>query len=494
MLVLARTRRLAALQYTPRTAGGRMVDTFAPIKLKTSKGKKAAAPEEIQLFAWGENDTVHGVFTLDEEGAAAIIATFEEYGNDLAIDYEHQTFAENVTGPVPVAGWIPQGGLFTKEGEGAEGGLFAKVTWTDEAKTLIESKQYRYTSPVFVVESKKGEEGGRVVELLPVALVNYPGTKGMQPLIAAKGVKTRDARSFDRLSVDGAPSFEEIRTMLWRALSSAEPTIAKELGTPYAFADLVEVFDDSAVFSVGGKLFRVGYRIEGSSAVLEGAAVEVARVYTETEGEGSMKLTLKALSLPETMTDAELAEHARRFHAFGARALVLTKTKDLDEASGALEAIILKAGRADELEKQLEKITLSALELEESTLLDEAVKSLKLTPAEAKDLGERPGAKTESGIKWLKGFVAKLSAKQPNEKTGAGKVRAGDTKGAEDGAPRTASAVKLTARQKRLASAAGVTEEEYASSLVRTLSARGRKTGVEETEEDDDGGEPAEKE
>lgn len=463
--------------------------TFVPLELVPLAGgkKQATAPSEIRISAWGVNETTKGPYVLDEEGAASILAAFEAYGNDLALDFEHQTLAENVTGPVPASGWIKQGDLFTRGKPGDEsGGLFARVTWTDEARAMIEAKQYRYFSPTFVLE--KLEDGTRrAVELMPVALVNYPATIGMEPLIAAKAGKAGacvDRRSLDRLSVDGAPSFDEIRNALDRALAMLEAKIG-------GWAWTVEVFDGALIFSVGGRLFRASYRMEANgTAVIEGEAVEVTRVYQPNEGDTAMKLTLKALKLAESTTDAELALHVGKQADMIAEVLTLTGAPNLDEARGALAALARNAKRATELEAEILELKSSALAAEEKAILDTAIVELKITPAEGEELAARPGAKTDAGVKWLKGFVAKLSAKAPNEKTGEGKAKAAKTEGASS-KPATSESdaialavSKLTPRQKRMAKAAGVTLEAFAASTLRRA-----RPAVEDDETDEtDGG------
>jgi hypothetical protein len=447
------------------------VRTFAPLFLAAvATGTKPKAPTEIKLFSLGENETMHGKFTLDAEGGASILEAFKRFGNDMAIDYEHQTF-EKSSGPVPVAGWIPQGGLSMRDD-----GLYAAVKWTAKATELIEALEYRYTSPVFL--HRKSPEGvARVFELQPVALVNYPARMGMDPLIA-KGAKQHDARSFDRLSVDGAPSFDSIRNAVERAFEKISGS----------FGYITDIFDDAAIVSTGGKLFRIAYRMEGDAAVIEGEAVPVARVYTETPEDPPMKLTLKALKLAETTTDAELALFAARNAEAVDELIKLTGSKDLDEARGAFAAIVKKANAHDVLAAEVEALKLSGLKAEEAAILDEAIKTLKLSPAEAKELGERPGAATEAGVKWLRGYALKLTAKAPNEATGERKIVA-----AKKGAVETTSAeaeiaaevLKLSPRQKSMAKSAGLTLEKFAAASLRR---RGRVIETEDTDGEDAGG------
>lgn len=136
----------------------------------------ATAPEWVRLAQWGKNPSVKGDYILEKASAQQALKAFEAYGNDLVVDFEHQSLSPVTNGPVPVAGWIRQGSIVLKDD-----GLWAKVEWTQEAKGLIESKKYRYYSPSFMLNSK-----GEIVEILPLALTNYPATLNLAPLVASK--------------------------------------------------------------------------------------------------------------------------------------------------------------------------------------------------------------------------------------------------------------------------------------------------------------------
>jgi phage I-like protein len=97
-------------------------------------------PTEFRLFAFGENATSKGIFVLDRAGAAAVMAAYADHGVELAIDYEHQTFAAGDNGkPAPAAGWFAP--------EVRADGLWAtKVRWTEPAAEMLRRKEYRYFS------------------------------------------------------------------------------------------------------------------------------------------------------------------------------------------------------------------------------------------------------------------------------------------------------------------------------------------------------------
>jgi phage I-like protein len=130
----------------------------------------SGVPTEIQVIPFGRHETDKGVFVLDEEGAASVLAAFEAKVNDMVIDYEHATL---YGGEAPAAGWIKR--LVNKGSEG----IWAVVEWTGRARRYLENREYRYLSPVFL----KTLEGGRVVRLLHAGLTNLPAIDGMVPVV-----------------------------------------------------------------------------------------------------------------------------------------------------------------------------------------------------------------------------------------------------------------------------------------------------------------------
>ena len=137
----------------------------------------SGAPAEFQLLPAGEI-AINGeppVF-LDDLAAKSVIDAFEGRGNDMVIDYEHQTLKDV---QAPAAGWIKR--LVFKGQEG----LWAGVEWTEKAKSYLTSREYRYFSPVFLIT--KGDR--KVVRIEHVALTNYPRLNQLKPIMA-KNFKT----------------------------------------------------------------------------------------------------------------------------------------------------------------------------------------------------------------------------------------------------------------------------------------------------------------
>ena len=147
-----------------------MTKQMAVISLEARGG----APEWIRMLARGQVmlGDGRGPFTVDQEALAQIVAAWRERGNDLVIDYEHQTLDG---GPAPAAGWI-------KALEARDDGLWARVEWTEKAQEFIANREYRYFSPVVVLDEQQ-----RPMELLHAALTNVPAINNLTPLSAKYG-------------------------------------------------------------------------------------------------------------------------------------------------------------------------------------------------------------------------------------------------------------------------------------------------------------------
>jgi len=137
-----------------------------------------SAPDELILFVDGRN-RMSGANTVivNEESAAKVIAEFKDRGVEIPIDFEHSTITRGDIGlDAPAVGWIYA--LRYEKGVG----LIAKVKWNEQAEKLIENKQYKYHSPVALIDDETNE----VIVIHSVALTNTPRTKHQKELLAAK--------------------------------------------------------------------------------------------------------------------------------------------------------------------------------------------------------------------------------------------------------------------------------------------------------------------
>ncbi|MGS3174499.1 phage protease [Aeromonas sanarellii] len=121
-------------------------------------------------------DVPGGHWQLDKAIASTLINRAKTLGQDILIDYDHQTLKVDQNGqPAPAAGWYNGDEIEWREGQG----LFIKPRWTERAAALVAAKEYRFLSAVFPYDAQ-----GRPLELRMTAITNDPGVVGMQALAA----------------------------------------------------------------------------------------------------------------------------------------------------------------------------------------------------------------------------------------------------------------------------------------------------------------------
>ncbi|QPR55171.1 phage protease [Aeromonas allosaccharophila] len=132
-------------------------------------------------------DVASGHWQLDGQIAAALIARAKALGQDILIDYDHQTLHIEKTGKeAPAAGWYNGDEIEWREGQG----LFIKPRWTDRAAAMVAAKEYRFLSAVFPYDAQ-----GRPLELRMAAITNDPGVVGMQALAALSALPPKTNQS-----------------------------------------------------------------------------------------------------------------------------------------------------------------------------------------------------------------------------------------------------------------------------------------------------------
>jgi phage I-like protein/cation transport regulator ChaB len=130
------------------------------------------APSEFQLLPQGRIEIEgDGPAYIDDESARLILAYHNHRGNDMVIDYEHQTLKDV---EAPAAGWIK------KIVDRGKDGIWAVVDWTKRARDYLVSREYRFFSPVIAIRPSDR----KVIAILNVALTNFPKINNLKPIIA----------------------------------------------------------------------------------------------------------------------------------------------------------------------------------------------------------------------------------------------------------------------------------------------------------------------
>ena len=139
------------------------------------------------------------VQVVDAEACAAMVNRFTEDAKlpnfaGLLVDFDH--FSLDGEKKSEAAGWITAL-------ENRDGGLFAKIRWSDVGDAAVKGGRYRFLSPVWARGDCADLGNGRVrpMRLLNAAVTNDPNLKGMQPLsnsgqsseVSGQGEKTSTA-------------------------------------------------------------------------------------------------------------------------------------------------------------------------------------------------------------------------------------------------------------------------------------------------------------
>jgi len=125
------------------------------------------------------------VQVVDAEACTAMVNRFAEEAKapnfaGLLVDFDH--FSLDGEKKSEAAGWITAL-------ENRDGGLFAKIRWSDVGESAVKGGRYRFLSPVWTRADCADLGNGRVrpMRLLNAAVTNDPNLKGMQPLSNSAG-------------------------------------------------------------------------------------------------------------------------------------------------------------------------------------------------------------------------------------------------------------------------------------------------------------------
>lgn len=292
------------------------------------------APSEVLLLHDGDLDitSLHGVI-LDAESAKNIIAEFENHGVDLPIDYHHATHRVEPGQKAIAGGWITA--LEYRKGEG----LIAQVKWTDTARAEIESKQFRYLSPVILWDPKTK----RVFKLASAALTNIPATRQMPELIAAES-----RWSPCTIGDDGEITL-----------------ISTDWSKPMAKKKKQTQADEHGLDGAPGEVGDVGEgMVEVEAATIEAVAQAVVAKGGELpEGAGPMEILAMAIDMLAGANPDEVAASTvskRTVTEEMADALDIEKDSTLELACAEINKMKVKLGSGDSIAKRLKQLEAEA--------------------------------------------------------------------------------------------------------------------------------------
>ena len=121
-------------------------------------------PDWIQLTPAGPNIRGRDGRNWILPDPEAVVSAFRTHGADLPVDFEHATQVKGSKGePAPAIGWI-------KDMEVRGAAIWARVEWNDAGKTALQTKGYRYVSPVFTFAKAAGD----ILKMVSAGLTNNP--------------------------------------------------------------------------------------------------------------------------------------------------------------------------------------------------------------------------------------------------------------------------------------------------------------------------------
>lgn len=139
------------------------VTAINTVEIPTDQGP---VPEWVQLIPAGAVIGRDGR-SWNNSQPEEIIAAFAVLARDLPIDIEHATELKGPKGdPAPAVGWIQE--LTSRNGE-----IWGRAEWTEQGKSLVGERAYRYLSPVIVYD----RASGRIAGVTSVGLTNQPNLK-----------------------------------------------------------------------------------------------------------------------------------------------------------------------------------------------------------------------------------------------------------------------------------------------------------------------------
>lgn len=315
---------------------------FDFVEIATATGRKA--PSRILLLCdgdikWADLDGVQ----LDQDAADRIIKKFDRQGADLPIDYHHATTAveDGKLDKAPAAGWVKS--LVYVAGEG----LFGIVEWSPTAAGEIESKAFKYVSPVIFTDKKTGE----INELHSVALTNRPRTIDAPALLEAaeaQRVDTSDDLINEPLRSKPMPKDKKPKPKNMRRVTAWRLLTAQDEALPGIDVDTEALPEDQVA-----EIDEVGDAITKLAEALSTAGVEVP------EGAGSVdiiSLAIDAVAGGGAADDEASEETANATTDEVAAALGLPKGSKLKTICGEAKAMKVKMGGAGDMEGRLAEV------------------------------------------------------------------------------------------------------------------------------------------
>ena len=135
------------------------------------------APTEFRLCRAGETVTAKCRFVFDRKSAEDVMRHYADRSVPIMGDIDFQSMNERhpLEAPRTITSARPE----IRANATGEPELWAvDVRWSDRGRGMVQSRDYKYCVPAFVLEV-----GGRVTRLVGLALTNTPADPTIEPLM-----------------------------------------------------------------------------------------------------------------------------------------------------------------------------------------------------------------------------------------------------------------------------------------------------------------------
>lgn len=171
------------------------------------------------FYGYSTNGAVEEV--IDQEVIDHLVSEYNTNPVELLMDIDHKSMRAPEERDTTAAGWIY--GLVAVKDLGRLSGLYGKVKWTDVGRHLVESRQYRFISPVFdVVE-------GRPVRIINAALTNRPALNTISPILNTTNNDDLEVgENTDKIDMTKEEVIELVKELLKKNSETTENACSKD--------------------------------------------------------------------------------------------------------------------------------------------------------------------------------------------------------------------------------------------------------------------------
>lgn len=187
-----------------------------------------SAPEWLELIPAGILEGRDGRGWVNDK-PEDVVAAFNSNKAPVPVDWEHAVETTPPGTPVPKAAWI-------EELKIQDGSIHGHFVWTERGMNSIQSRDYRFISPVFMFR----RDNHRVVKITSAALTDDPNLhlkainsyKEQQPMKLAQAIVMALGLKDDATEEQAVTAIDQLNTNLETAKNSADKNPSYEKYVP----------------------------------------------------------------------------------------------------------------------------------------------------------------------------------------------------------------------------------------------------------------------